>query len=188
MSLKKEIVFVPDVKDFYIKCASMIGNFESDMFHVTLDGLCRTYRVESPIEQLFFVAFKVLQKTNYFEELNSINLRGAPEDLYGLTIYPQSEVKPYRVDFLARYNLLEKEPRWAVIECDGHNFHDRTEKERRHEKQRDRFLQSKGYRIFHFTGSEVKNNPFECASEVIAFLTNFPKDEILGAISNYDYE
>lgn len=40
----------------------------------------------------------------------------------------------------------------AVIECDGHEFHERTKRQAARDRSRDRAIQAFGYRIFRFTG------------------------------------
>lgn len=52
-----------------------------------------------------------------------------------------------------------------VIECDGHDFHEKTKEQARSDKSRDRALQSAGWRVLRFTGSEVYADAGRCASE-----------------------
>jgi len=56
-----------------------------------------------------------------------------------------------------------------VVECDSQQFHERTEEERRYEKARDRFLQKKGYKIFHYTGADIKSNYKKIVREIIRY-------------------
>lgn len=81
----------------------------------------------------------------------------------------------YRVDFLicevgteGNTDLLQ-----LVIECDGHDFHEKTKLQAQRDKKRDRDLQLAGYRVLRFTGSEIFKEPRKCANEVAAFLENF---------------
>jgi very-short-patch-repair endonuclease len=102
----------------------------------------------------------------------------------GLSVDPQRKVGKFRVDFTVSYhchawpntkgqpgdNAILDGGKTIIIECDGHEWHERTEKERRYEKQRDRFLQSKGYEVFHYTGKEITDDPFKVADEILDYL------------------
>lgn len=108
----------------------------------------------SAIEEIFMSAFYTVKWC----------LGDAQPDIWNVSLEPQFKIGSYRVDFVAKNSC---EGLSVIVECDSQQFHDRTEKERRYEKQRDRFLQEKGYRIFHFTGSEIFQMPYECARQVI---------------------
>lgn len=56
--------------------------------------------------------------------------------------------------------------RRLVVECDGHNFHERTKEQAAKDRARDRWLTSKDYDVFRFTGSELWRNPMACAEQV----------------------
>lgn len=90
--------------------------------------------------------------------------------LWGYQPYPirdlrfQEQIGDYRVDFLA-LPAVESNKK-IVIECDGHNFHERTKEQAQRDKKRDRDLQSSGYSVFRFTGSELWRDPEKCANEI----------------------
>ncbi len=52
-----------------------------------------------------------------------------------------------------------------ILECDGHDFHEKTKEQAAKDKRRDRELQHLGYRVFRFTGSEIHNDAIACAIE-----------------------
>jgi very-short-patch-repair endonuclease len=58
-------------------------------------------------------------------------------------------------------------PRIMIVECDGHDFHEKTKDQARRDKQRDRFFQSKGYKVLRYAGSEIWADPEKCADEII---------------------
>lgn len=74
----------------------------------------------------------------------------------------QEKIEKYTVDFLIQVD----ENKYIVIECDGHEFHEKTKEQAKHDKERDRFLQKEGYPVYRFTGSEIFNNPFQVLSEI----------------------
>lgn len=87
-------------------------------------------------------------------------------------IEPQVAIDPYRVDFLvgnwfARDDMLKA----VVVECDGHDWHERTKEQSEHDKRRDRFLSMKVGRVLRFTGSEIYRTPSHAIVEVINVLS-----------------
>lgn len=78
---------------------------------------------------------------------------------------PQVKIGKYTVDFLID-EPIEDENKHIVIECDGHEFHEKTKEQAKHDKERDRFLQKEGYPVYRFTGSEIFNNPLQVLSEI----------------------
>lgn len=59
--------------------------------------------------------------------------------------------------------------RTLVVECDGHDFHERTKEQAAKDRARDRHLLLEGYEVFRFTGSELWRDPWGCAGQVIAW-------------------
>lgn len=83
----------------------------------------------------------------------------------------QFQIGDYSVDFLMT-GLMEgdsevKPVNKVVVECDGHDFHERTKEQAASDKKRDRDIQAAGYQVLRFTGSEIFARPYECAIEVI---------------------
>lgn len=126
---------------------------------------------------------------NYREELQDIidTCQSPIEQLMGLWLYrmarrhelpgfylcPQADdiVPPYRLDFvLTTMDSRHSEIAEVVVECDGHDFHEKTKAQVARDKKRDRAIAAAGYHVLHFTGSEIWRNPEGCAREVIRFL------------------
>lgn len=59
--------------------------------------------------------------------------------------------------------------RTLIIECDGHEFHERTKEQAANDKSRDRGCQMAGHQVFRFAGSEIWNSPLQCVHEVISW-------------------
>lgn len=82
-------------------------------------------------------------------------------------VFYQVGIDRYHVDFLLAYRRGgTREVRYAVIECDGHEFHERTKKQAEHDKKRDRRLQELGYPVLRVTGSEIWRSPVKTAFDV----------------------
>lgn len=79
---------------------------------------------------------------------------------------PQQWIGPYRVDFLVRGKRL-------VIELDGHEFH-KTKEQRTRDASRQRYLQSVGYEVVRFTGTEIFKNAALCVGQTLALLRKRP--------------
>jgi very-short-patch-repair endonuclease len=54
-----------------------------------------------------------------------------------------------------------------AVECDGHDFHERTKEQARRDRKRDRDLQALGYTVLRFTGSEIARDPRAVAKEIV---------------------
>lgn len=78
----------------------------------------------------------------------------------GIPIVAQHPVGRYRLDFACVDQQL-------AIEADGHDFHERTKEQARHDKSRDRELQLLGWQVVRFTGSEIHENALHCAHQVL---------------------
>jgi len=94
-----------------------------------------------------------------------------------ITLVPQAEVivsgKLFRVDFVVQpiQPEIALAPEWVpiAVEVDGHGFHERTREQVMYRDQRDRALQSAGWRVFHFSFGEFTAKPLPSVSEVINF-------------------
>jgi hypothetical protein len=88
----------------------------------------------------------------------------------------------YRADFAittSRYDSETPEiqalvgyagPVRVVIEADGHDFHERTKEQAARDKRRDRDLQTAGWTVLRFSGSEIWRAPHECVEDVMRCL------------------
>jgi very-short-patch-repair endonuclease len=86
------------------------------------------------------------------------------------TVYPQHIVDPYRVDFAVHVTASssgQSLSAWIAVECDGHDFHERTKEQAARDKARDRHLVKCGFRVLRFTGSEIHGNNMKCALQIM---------------------
>lgn len=63
-----------------------------------------------------------------------------------------------------------------LVECDGHDFHERTKEQASRDKQRDRELVMAGYKVLRYTGSEIYRNTPDCAWELVGICSNALRD------------
>jgi very-short-patch-repair endonuclease len=84
----------------------------------------------------------------------------------------QVPIPPYTVDLL----LCCHEEVRIVVECDGHDFHEKTAAQAEHDKRRDRFLQAQGYRVLRFTGREIYRSAEAAAEEILKTATRLAQE------------
>lgn len=136
-------------------------------------ALTELEEIDSPIEKMMYIALKILSYTDY---------TGDPKSNYHLEIELQPDVqigkKKYRPDFRVTMSQLIfadefKRARYVCcyIECDGHEFHERTKEQAMNDRKKDRDFMIQGKNLFRFTGSELYRDSHSCALQVIKFLT-----------------
>lgn len=126
---------------------------------------------KSPIEQLFDFAFRIV---NFMHEGHN----DSPE----IELTPQYKIKAngkkYYADFFydsdypnTEYGKYKgKNHLKLIIECDGHDFHEKTKEQVAHDNERDFNLKVSGYDILHYSGSQIHNDPLGCAFEVYNYI------------------
>lgn len=163
-----------NVHEFLSKASESYGRIKADEF--SQDMFCQLIEgeISSPIEDLFFIACHVLAEA-HFVKINPdvwTDRKGVDHLGCGIHIIPQFKVGKYRVDFhLSQVQIGPDDILTPVIvELDGHDFHDKDKTQRAYEKARDRYLVKEGYRVLHFTGSEVVADPYKVAYEALTLL------------------
>lgn len=141
---------------------------------------------ESPIEKLLFAALYAQSLQTDFYQIEMMGTSGLAKNPDQETIYvhQQMQVGQYRVDFLifdcsCPFEIAD--PKIIVVECDGHDFHEKTKEQAARDKKRDRFFQGLGFKVLRFTGSEIWADPHACVEEII-FNLNTNNDIRLGAV------
>lgn len=146
---------------------------------------------ESPIEEAFGLAlYAVAQRECYVNFDGPINSPIEPLLDRIITIVPQCLIGSYRVDFSVSLGVRTNYKGSAfhtttadfkqysvVVECDGHDFHDRTKEQASRDRKRDRALQTLGFQVFRFTGSDIWKDPVACAIEVVDGLKSAAKND-----------
>lgn len=126
---------------------------------------------DSPIEAQLLVAFTFVLRVWGASVL--VAERGSPlkpefydngVDRFETLVIPQFQTHDYRLDF-AIFHSADRAVKIAV-ECDGHEFHERTKDQAQRDKARDRMLQQLGYKAIRYTGSEIYRKPVESAHDI----------------------
>lgn len=174
-----------NVMEFLERAADLHAKSEAEKFCQAMFGDLLESGIESPIEDLFWIACNA-QCAAHHHEVNPFPVIGEDlvrHDNVGVHITPQAKIGKYRVDFLLRQVGIAPSDICSpvVVELDGHAFHDKDKQQRSYEKARDRFLVRQGYRVLHFTGSDVVADPFKVAHEALDMLGVFD-----GCVTVYD--
>lgn len=140
---------------------------------------------DSEIEKLFFLALHARIAFGGTEYLSLVVLSESsepPKDIgeivggvragVALFIKPQVKIGRTRVDFIiyAHDHLGRTRPRPGIrkliVECDGHDFHERTKEQASRDRSRDRAAVLDGMEVMRFTGSELWRDPWGCAEQI----------------------
>ena len=84
-------------------------------------------------------------------------------------IFPQYSINKYRVDFLVASKDKDGKSMCVVVECDGHDFHEKTKEQVARDKKRDRYLQKIGYHVLRYSGSEIWNDKCCVSSDLLDY-------------------
>jgi hypothetical protein len=144
----------------------------AELYRDSIDGwvgsAAMASEVESPIEAVLLVWFYALQRVNHWDDYEldtqrEVNLSGVVRRLdFSLRWMPAGE------DILPRASAAKVNSDLNIaIEVDGHDFHERTREQVINRNNRDLQLQAAGWQVFHFSGSQVHNDPEGCLDAVM---------------------
>jgi hypothetical protein len=136
---------------------------------------------DTPIEKILSLAVvsEVYSLQTYFSTLRGLGYKKSKichdEKIVGCWETPlffgaQFYALDWPVDFIYTVKGDGTGPVLAV-ECDGHDFHERTKEQAAKDRSRDRRLQEAGYTVFRFTGSELWRDPCSCSDQIIKWAT-----------------
>lgn len=134
-------------------------------------------KISSPIERMFWAAFhaRTALAGDVFKSDTVTFSDGCPSDIYHLET--QKQFGRFRVDFYITYTVYGSP--WVpddglstsvCVECDGHDYHERTKEQAAKDRARDRYFTLKGIPFMRFTGSEIWKDAFGCVEQVREFL------------------
>lgn len=141
--------------------ARYAGSCESEIEKLFLAGLIGAAIVEMP------------QRTMIIRPHNGQSLdlnipKCAPSASYAVLAI-QPKIGNYRVDFALGCHDCGI-PVMVAIECDGHDFHERTKEQAERDRSRDRYLTGDGFLVLRFTGREIWRDARGCAAQVLKII------------------
>ena len=135
--------------------------------------------VESPIEKIFSVGMEIgFHMAGVYRIRSECNGSRFVYDMLSAKVIreAQKEIGQFRVDFLFTVEGKQGHLFKLVVECDGHDFHERTKEQAAKDRSRDRDLTMLGYTVIRFTGSEIYRKPAECAEQAFMWIWNKSKE------------
>lgn len=131
--------------------------------------------LESPIEKLWLASFFIEDEdlsANSCEWTDGVLL--VHSEMYrniSLAIFPQWTVletrRLGRADFcVVWFSDISKLYGALAVECDGHEWHERTKEQAKKDRSRDRSRLRNGVASVRFTGSEIHNSPESISGEI----------------------
>jgi len=159
------------VKRIWIDSSRYVGAMEEESASIDMFDVITA--LDSPIEQMFYCALVATARVNAWKVITSHTEYQDPakyirrdSERHSVWCWPQSKIGNYRADFIV--HLVDGPSSGpVVVELDGHQWHDRDEKQRRYEKTRDRDMQRLGFRVARFTGAEIFADPYKAAVDVL---------------------
>lgn len=79
-----------------------------------------------------------------------------------VALMPQFRVGGYRADFA----IFVEDAVKICVECDGHDYHERSKEQAQRDRERDRYFTCDGWKMLRFTGSEIWRDPRKCVRQV----------------------
>jgi very-short-patch-repair endonuclease len=126
-------------------------------------------KCESPIEQALAIemASKDFCNFTYFHA-GRIDV---------IAVENQTEIdacgNKYRPDFLIPvvYKTKDREVyKTFIVECDGHDYHEKTKKQIMKNNKRERDFKAAGYEVIRFSGSEIFESPHKCVRDLMRII------------------
>lgn len=90
--------------------------------------------------------------------------------MFTSVLVQQMPVGPYRADFGIVAATSNDRSLVVAVECDGHDFHEKTKEQVAKDKARDRAFVERDIRVFRFSGAEIWRDAGECADQVLGFV------------------
>lgn len=148
----------------------VIAGLQADVAAAVMEFWDSDYsqKCQSEIERSF--AASVLLALTFHGTRIGASREHAKADGVGQFLEPQFVIGDYRVDFLYGRTDHPDLLKCIAIECDGHEFHDRTKEQAARDKARDRYLSARVGRVLRFTGSELYRDPMACGIEATKVL------------------
>lgn len=150
-----------------------------------LAGVC-----ESPIEEMLVTGMSLALAANMpcggrvNHGSGSLSYAGKWATEYGesgqLMVFTQVQIDTtlYRADAVIMYQRGFQNWWPVIVECDGHDFHERTKEQAAHDRQRDREMQRLGFPVLRYTGSEIYRDPMRCAISALEFAYDLQLDAV----------
>lgn len=143
----------------------MGGYYEALTAHFEMVALL-TKLCDSPIEVELGSEVAAMFAAKFRAPVRVVPAGDRCDGIEGVVIVPQFLVRQYRVDFRIIMRSPDGPSVSVLVECDGHDFHERTPEQAMKDRERDRALSLDGWRLLRFTGREIRRRPERCVREI----------------------
>ena len=154
-----------------------VADFEGRVtwaFEKAVNELCESEIERLMLAELLFCPF------GYHAGPHTIRSPSASISVDGnVLIIPQLAIGRYRADFAVLIKNFAGDVLQMVVECDGHDFHEKTKVQAQRDKKRDRDMQRAGWQVFRFTGSEIFKDISECVGELDVHVANWIERDLV---------
>jgi hypothetical protein len=138
--------------------------------------------LESPLEAAWYVWWSAMSRAGDIDD-STVTWRAQQDVIACGRKYRLDVVLMPQLPLKARAEAVNIPVAKIAVELDGHDFHERTREQVAYRNQRDRDLQSDGWQVLHFSGSEMHRDPAKCVAEAFdaayrAFGMRFEQDVI----------
>jgi len=172
----------PFAKIYYRVRRNTVDSLKRLLIAQTVESPLAVGRGDSPIEIAMFAALYVEATSGELAfDIVETPARGvrfdwaaAPAGLSILAIESQIELTGMRPDFIV--STRGRREKFMIVECDGHEFHEKKKEQSTRDKARARGFQAEGYSFYPFTGSEIWRDPCACADEIIKWAAMVSRD------------
>ncbi len=129
---------------------------------------------ESPIEILFGATFWLAVRV-HGGDVRICHTLAHEKAAFGIAhviLIPQLSWRDYRIDWVIKSRYT---PIGVFVECDGHDFHERTKDQAERDRSKDREIQLAGIPVLRFTGRELHRDAGACVVETLNMLATVEK-------------
>lgn len=153
------------------------GGLDESMVWTPRNMVAREFRnmairrpiVESPIEALFLIALAAEATKGLFRFTNNLGVGRYRADFLFFPPPDPADACEHWSKGRCLSCAVEHGHGVLIVECDGHDYHERTPDQAEHDRSRDRWMTARNLTVMRFTGREIWRNPHKCAAEVTAW-------------------
>lgn len=140
------------------RLSALYSAYAFDVIQSPIEGMLLGALLWKPAYWAGYPATEALSPSEYLEV-------GTVAESPKFFITPQAKVGAYKADFLAWF-VCGREVQGVAIECDGHDFHEKTKEQATRDKARDRSFLTAGFPVARFSGSEIYRNAAGCVADL----------------------
>lgn len=150
------------------------------------------FKCNSPIETLFYLAFFIYDQ-EYCRTTGKINTDYSHfgytlksflglDKQYEINVDGKKYISDFGVTLIdvkctydenGKLNIIDNSKDLRIlIECDGHEFHQKTKKQVEYDNERQLALQTAGYEVIRFSGSQIYKDPLGCAEKAYEYIVS----------------